>query len=82
MVQPVLARLAGLAELKLDVAGSGKAEAPLAFLPLAEADVLRTRLLALASRTSAATAETAPAATEPDAAQLSRPTSTGSTTTR
>ncbi|GIG08234.1 membrane protein [Catellatospora coxensis] len=69
VVQPVLARLAGLAELKLDVAGSGKAEAPLAFLPLAEADVLRTRLLALASRTSAATAETAPAATEPDAAQ-------------
>ncbi|GAB4056822.1 PH domain-containing protein [Catellatospora paridis] len=67
VVQPVLARPAGLAELKLDVAGAGKAEAPLAFLPLAEADALRTRLLALATRAPAAVAGTAPA--EPAAAE-------------
>lgn len=53
VVQPVLARLAGLAELRLDVAGAGKAEAPLAFLPLADATALRGRLLALAARTPA-----------------------------
>ncbi|WP_230687194.1 PH domain-containing protein [Catellatospora vulcania] len=69
VVQPVLARPAGLAELKLDVAGAGKAEAPLAFLPLAEADALRTRLLALASRTAAPAAETA----EPEAARPEEP---------
>lgn len=69
VVQPVLARLAGLAELKLDVAGAGKAEAPLAFLPLAEADALRTRLLALASRTSTADPAEAGAAAERSAAE-------------
>lgn len=74
VVQPVLARLAGLAELKLDVAGAGKAEAPLAFLPLAEADALRTRLLALASRTSAPAAETAAAETvRPEAERPDQP---------
>ncbi|MBV1852279.1 PH domain-containing protein [Catellatospora sp. NEAU-YM18] len=47
VVQPLLARLAGLAELRLDMAGGAKSEAPLAFLPLAEATSLRTRLLAM-----------------------------------
>ncbi|WP_246158015.1 PH domain-containing protein [Catellatospora sichuanensis] len=74
VVQPVLARLAGLSELRLDVAGAGKAEAPLAFLPLAEADALRARLLALASRTPAPAAETAPAETGlPEAARSEEP---------
>ncbi|MEU8002571.1 PH domain-containing protein [Catellatospora sp. NPDC049111] len=73
VVQPVLARLAGLAELKLDVAGAGKAEAPLAFLPLAEADVLRTRLLALATRTLAPTDESAAAEPEPSTARPEPP---------
>ncbi|GIF95048.1 PH domain-containing protein [Catellatospora citrea] len=71
VVQPVLARPAGLAELKLDVAGAGKAEAPLAFLPLAEADALRTRLLALATRTPVPPAGTAPS--EPIAPAVEQP---------
>ncbi|MDI1465756.1 PH domain-containing protein [Catellatospora sp. KI3] len=49
VVQPLLARLAGLAELRLDMAGGAKSEAPLAFLPLAEATALRARLLAMAA---------------------------------
>jgi putative membrane protein len=46
LVQPLLARLFGLAELKLEVVGAAKTEAPLAFLPLLEARDLRERLLA------------------------------------
>ncbi|GHJ44774.1 membrane protein [Catellatospora sp. TT07R-123] len=53
VVQPLLARLAGLAELKLDMAGGAKSEAPLAFLPLAQATALRARLLAMAATTHA-----------------------------
>lgn len=46
IVQPFVARLFGLAELKMDVAGGGRAEGSLAFLPLAEAQELREVLLA------------------------------------
>jgi len=46
IVQPFVARLFGLAELKMDVAGGGKAEGSLAFLPLAEAQELKEVLLA------------------------------------
>jgi putative membrane protein len=53
LVRPVLARLVGLAELRLEVVGAGKAEAPLAYLSVAEATALRTRLLALSTRASA-----------------------------
>ena len=56
VVQPAMARVFSLAELKLDVAGAQKSEAPLSFLPLEEALSLRTRLLAL-SGGSAASAE-------------------------
>jgi putative membrane protein len=45
IVQPFVARLLGLAELKMDVAG-GDHEGSLAFLPLAEAHQLREVLLA------------------------------------
>jgi putative membrane protein len=45
IVQPFVARLFGLAELKMDVAG-GDREGSLAFLPLAEAQELRELLLA------------------------------------
>ncbi|MFG2061144.1 PH domain-containing protein [Micromonospora sp. NPDC048871] len=48
VVRPLLAQLTGLAELRLEVVGGGKTEAPLAFLSLAEASALRQRLLALA----------------------------------
>lgn len=53
VVRPVLARLAGLAELRLEVVGGGKTEAPLAYLTIADAAVLRERLLALAGRPTA-----------------------------
>ncbi len=48
VVRPLLAQLTGLAELRLEVVGGGKTEAPLAFLGVAEASALRRRLLALA----------------------------------
>jgi putative membrane protein len=47
LVQPLLARLFGLAELRLEVVGASKTEAPLAFLPLADARTLRERLLSV-----------------------------------
>jgi putative membrane protein len=48
LVQPLLPRLFGLAELRLEVVGGGRTEAPLAYLTLDEARTLRARLLALA----------------------------------
>jgi putative membrane protein len=44
--QPFVARIFGLAELKMDVAGGGAREGSLAFLPLREAQDLRSALLA------------------------------------
>lgn len=65
LVQPLLARLFGLAELRLEVVGASKTEAPLAFLPLNEARALRQRLLDLAHiGRPPATAEPAAAATD------------------
>jgi len=46
IVQPFIARLLGLAELRMDVAGGGRAEGSLAFMPLAEAQDLKELLLA------------------------------------
>ncbi|MFD0559687.1 putative membrane protein [Stackebrandtia endophytica] len=51
--QPLLARFVGLAELRLEVVGGSSSEAPLAFLPLEEAEQLRVRLLALSKRLGA-----------------------------
>jgi putative membrane protein len=56
LVRPVLARLVGLAELRLEVVGASKAEAPLAYLSVADAAALRARLLALSSAASPAPA--------------------------
>jgi len=47
LVRPLLARLTGLAELRLEVVGAHRTEAPLAFLRVQEAADLRTRLLAV-----------------------------------
>lgn len=47
--QPLLARLFGLAELRLEVAGGSGSAVPLAFLREAEADQLRADLLARAA---------------------------------
>nr|WP_242625350.1 PH domain-containing protein [Krasilnikovia cinnamomea] len=46
--RPLLAQLTGLAELRLEVVGGGKTEAPLAYLTVRDATALRQRLLALA----------------------------------
>ncbi|BCB83382.1 PH domain-containing protein [Phytohabitans suffuscus] len=54
VVRPLLAQLTGLAELRLEVVGGGKTEAPLAFLTVEEARALRERLLVLAGKASAA----------------------------
>jgi putative membrane protein len=66
IVQPFVARLFGLAELKMDVAG-GDREGSLAFLPLAEAHQLRGLLLARrdAVRRARADGEEPPAAHQP-----------------
>jgi putative membrane protein len=62
VVRPLLAQLFGLAELRLEVVGGSKTEAPLAYLSILEAVALRERLLALADgRGHAATGEAAPA---------------------
>ena len=45
VVRPLLARAFGLAELRIEVVGAGKTEAPLAYLPVQEAVGLRERLL-------------------------------------
>jgi putative membrane protein len=65
LVRPVLARLFGLAELRLEVVGGAKTEAPLAFLTVQDARALRERLLGLARSTSPAPAETTAASGAP-----------------
>ena len=57
VVRPVLARLAGLAELRLEVAGGGNTEAPLEYLSEADAARLRAELLARAAGLDADTPE-------------------------
>lgn len=49
VVQPLLARLVGLSELRLEVAGGSNSRVSLAFLRESEADALRAELLALAA---------------------------------
>jgi putative membrane protein len=55
--QPWLARLFGLAELSLETAGTGEAEAKLAFLPYVEAVELRRLLLDRSRRPDAAASD-------------------------
>jgi putative membrane protein len=52
VVRPLLAQLTGLAELRLEVVGGGKTEAPLAYITVADATTLRERLLRIAGRTT------------------------------
>jgi len=67
--RPLLAQLTGLAELRLEVVGGSKTEAPLAFLTVRDAAALRERLLALAgslaARDTAGPAAAAPALERP-----------------
>jgi putative membrane protein len=72
--RPLLAQLTGLAELRLEVVGGSKTEAPLAYLTVRDAAALRERLLALAGRTQAeAQATSGPAAAATSAPALERP---------
>jgi putative membrane protein len=74
--RPLLAQLTGLAELRLEVVGGNKTEAPLAYLTVRDAAALRQRLLALAGRTGdGRTGESParPAAAAPAAPVLERP---------
>jgi putative membrane protein len=67
VVRPLLAQLTGLAELRLEVVGGGKTEAPLAYLSVRDAESLRERLLGLAHGAPAGPAD--PAAPDPPAAR-------------
>ena len=57
IVRPLVARIVGLAELRLEVAGGGSSEAPLAFLSMPGARQLRAELLARAAGLHAETPE-------------------------
>ncbi len=57
VVQPLVPRLLGLAELRLEVAGGSSTEAPLAYLSLSDAQALKAQLLALRVGTPSREAE-------------------------
>lgn len=77
VVQPLLARLVGLSELKIEVAGGEGSSVSLAFLREAEAEVLRAELLALAAGLRRpAVAAPAPVASAPDQGGIPVPTTT------
>ncbi|MFF3239591.1 PH domain-containing protein [Micromonospora sp. NPDC002931] len=73
VVRPLLAQLTGLAELRLEVVGGGKTEAPLAYLSVADATALRRRLLTLAKRAAAGGTAPAPAGTAAAPAETPAP---------
>ncbi|GAB3654573.1 PH domain-containing protein [Glycomyces tarimensis] len=50
VAQPIRARIFGLAQLRIEVAGASETEAPLSYLKLGEAQELREQLLALSRR--------------------------------
>ncbi|WP_373873216.1 PH domain-containing protein, partial [Actinoplanes italicus] len=72
--RPLLAQISGLAELRLEVVGGSKTEAPLAFLTVRDATALRERLLSLSARAVSpavpGTATDAPAVAEPPLFQV------------
>ncbi|HSE70178.1 MAG TPA: PH domain-containing protein [Nocardioidaceae bacterium] len=65
IVQPFVARIFGLAELRMDVAGGSSREGSLAFLPLGEARELKDLLLARRDAVRAGTSEEEPVAAAP-----------------
>jgi putative membrane protein len=67
--RPLLAQLTGLAELRLEVVGGSKTEAPLAYLTVRDAAALRERLLALAGHVQ----DTVDPSASPAAPPLERP---------
>jgi len=76
VVQTGLARVLGLAELRLRMAGADSSGGRLASLPLADAEALRQRLLSMAHASGAASAAVAPgpgAVQSPGAASAAAP---------
>lgn len=57
VVRPLVARVFGVSELRLEVAGGSSSEAPLAYISADEAQALRAELLARAAGLDAATPE-------------------------
>ncbi|TDC22192.1 hypothetical protein E1211_31595 [Micromonospora sp. 15K316] len=74
VVRPLLAQLTGLAELRLEVVGGGKTEAPLAYLTVADAAALRARLLTLAGPAGAPAVAPTPGQPVPTPAEPVTPT--------
>lgn len=73
IVQPFVARLFGLAELRMDVAGGGAREGSLAFLPLHEARALRQTLLSRRDVVRGSHPPLMPGQGEPDAPSPPQP---------
>ncbi|GAB4002798.1 hypothetical protein GCM10029992_42060 [Glycomyces albus] len=69
VAQPLRARLFGLAQLRIEVAGASETEAPLSYLRVGEARELREELLAIAGRGSRAEAPEA----EPEEDETAEP---------
>lgn len=67
VVQPLLARIFGLAELRFEVADAGQSAVHLAYLRVAEARRLRAEILDAAVRDAAAHAAAGPSARGPEA---------------
>lgn len=70
VVQPLVARLVGLSELKLEVAGGAGSDVSLAYLPNAEAQRLRRTLLARAAGVQYEAGEEAPEAPEREVVEV------------
>lgn len=73
IVQPLLARIFGLAELKFEVADAGESAVRLAYLPIGQAKQLRATILGRAAGVVADGGETAPVPEAPEQVVLSVP---------
>lgn len=63
LVRPLLARLAGLAEVRVESAGGGDSHVSISYLPQARAEAVRVRLLGLAHQAGAPADEAQPLTT-------------------
>lgn len=79
VVQPLLARLLGLAQLNLEVAGGSGSAVQLAFLRESDAESLRAQILALAAGLRPAASGTRPAATDGSSSAAALPAGTPGT---
>lgn len=70
IVQPLVARIFGLAELRLEVAGGADSAVKVGFLKIGDAETLRAELLARAAGVTVAEGEAAPVAPEEQVIQV------------